>query len=169
VTQQQFRRQETADQGPGEEQRWAELADLALIVSREIQYRGYADERALPLTQSEGMVMRHLMREESAAPSRIATATGLLRTNLSAVLRGLERKGLIERQTNSDDRRGVAVSATERGRENFDLVRREWAATVAQAAGHDATDLDAAIALLTEVKDGMIRTRPPAPSDHPTA
>jgi DNA-binding MarR family transcriptional regulator len=169
VTQQQSRRQATADQRSGEQQQWAELADLALVISRELQYRGYTDERALPLTQSEGMVMRHLMREAPAAPSRIAMATGLLRTNLSTVLRGLERKGLIERQTNSDDRRGVTVSATARGRENYILVRREWAATVAEAAGHDTTRLEAALALLTDIKDGMIRTRPPGPSGHPTA
>ena len=31
-----------------------------LIIAREIQFRGYSDERAIPLSQSEGMVMRYL-------------------------------------------------------------------------------------------------------------
>ena len=149
--------------------RWADLADLALIISREIQYRGYTDEQALSLTQSEGMVMRYLLEVDAAAPSQIAVATGLQRTNLSATLRGLERKGLIQRQTNLDDRRGVSVTPTDRGRSNYALVRHEWATAVATAAGHDTTHLDAALALLTAVKDGLTATRPPTPSQHPPA
>ena len=153
----------------GDERRWADLADLALIISREIQYRGYTDEQALSLTQSEGMVMRYLLQFDAAAPSQIAAATGLQRTNLSTTLRGLEDKGLIQRQTNPNDRRGVTVSPTDRGRGNSALVRHEWATAVATAAGHDTTHLDAALTLLTAVKDGLTATRPPAPSQHPPA
>ena len=98
--------------GPGHEQRWAELADLVLIISREIQFRRYADERAVHLSQSEGMVMRYLKSDPAATPSRIAAATGLQRTNLSTVLRGLEEKGFIERHAHSDDGRGVTVHST---------------------------------------------------------
>lgn len=151
------------------EQPWAELADLVLAISREIQYRGYADERAQSLTQSEGVVMRYLLRSEPAAPSQIAAATGLQRTNLSAVLRGLERKGLVRRQANPEDGRGITVSATDEGRANYNLVRHEWATEVAEAAGHDAADLDTTLALLNRVKDGMQRDRPQRPSDHPPA
>jgi DNA-binding MarR family transcriptional regulator len=150
-----------------DERRWADLADLALIISREIQYRGYTDEQALSLTQSEGMVMRHLLQNDPAPPSQIAAATGLQRTNLSTVLRGLEHKGLIQRQANPDDGRGVTVSPTEHGRDNYALVRHEWAAAVAAAAGHDTAHLDAALALLTAVKDGLTATRPRTPARHP--
>ena len=118
-----------------DEERWADLADLALIISRELQYRGYTDERAVSLTQSEGMVMRYLLQGDPAAPSQVAAATGLQRTNLSTTLRGLEQKGLIQRQANPSDGRGVTVSATERGRSNYALVRREWATAVGAAAG----------------------------------
>ena len=149
------------------EQAWADLADLVLIISREIQFRGYTDERALSLTQSEGMVMRHLLQGEPAAPSQIAAATGLQRTNLSTVLRGLEHKGLIQRQAHPSDGRGVTVSATEHGHSNYALVRHEWATAVAAAAGKDTTNLDAAVALLTAVKDGLQSTRPRTPSAHP--
>ena len=149
--------------------RWAELADLALIISREIQYRGYADEQAIGLTQSEGMVMRYLLESEPAAPSQIAAATGLQRTNLSTTLRGLEHKGLITRQANPDDGRGVTVSPTDRGRANYVRVRREWATAVRRAAADDATHLDAALSLLTAVKDGLTADRPQNPSRHPPA
>ncbi|MFI6279242.1 MarR family winged helix-turn-helix transcriptional regulator [Streptomyces sp. NPDC050988] len=145
--------------GPDHEQRWAELADLVLIISREIQFRRYTDERAVHLSQSEGMVMRYLKSDPDAAPSRIAAATGLQRTNLSTVLRGLEEKGFIERRAHSADGRGVTVHSTERGRSNTTLVRQEWAAAVSDAANHDTEHLDAALTLLTAVETGLTRTR----------
>jgi DNA-binding MarR family transcriptional regulator len=152
-----------------DEERWADLADLALIISREIQFRGYTDERAISLTQSEGIVTRYLLQNDPAAPSQIAAATGLQRTNLSTTLRGLEQKGLIQRQANPADGRGVTVSLTELGRSNRALVRHEWAMTVSEAAGHDTTHLGAALTLLTTIKDGLAKTRPPTPSGHPPA
>jgi DNA-binding MarR family transcriptional regulator len=155
--------------GPDDEQRWAELADLVLIVSREIQFRGYTDERAIPLSPSEGMVMRHLQHDQAAPPSRIATATGLQRTNLSTVLRGLEHKGLIERRADPGDGRGVTVHTTERGRAHYSLVRREWATAVAAAAGHDTRQLDAALTLLTAVEAGLVRARPQTRTARPAA
>jgi len=154
---------------PGDERRWAELADLVLIISREIQFRGYTDERAVPLSPSEGMVMRHLQREPAASPNRIATATGLQRTNLSTVLGGLERKGLIERRADPGDGRGITVHTTELGRTNYALVRREWATTVSAAAGHDATHLDDAITLLTAMEAGLARNRPQTRADRPAS
>jgi DNA-binding MarR family transcriptional regulator len=145
-----------------DERRWAELADLVLIIAREISFRGYTDDRAIALTQSEGMVMRYLNSVAAAPPSRIAAATGLQRTNLSTVLRGLEDKGLVERRADPDDGRGVSVQATERGRTNYALVRREWASAVAEAAGRATGDLDAALALLRSIEAGLVSTRPRA-------
>jgi DNA-binding MarR family transcriptional regulator len=142
------------------DQRWADLADLVLIISREIQFRGYTDERALRLSPSEGMVMRYLQHDPAAPPSRIAAATGIQRTNLSATLRGLEDKGLIERHAGSSDGRGVTVHPTERGRSNYAIVRQEWATAVSAAADHDTSNLDAALTLLTAVERGLTKARP---------
>ncbi|MGN9838288.1 MarR family winged helix-turn-helix transcriptional regulator [Nonomuraea sp. H19] len=157
------------DLGSDTDPRWADLADLALIIAREIQFRGYTDERAVQLSPSEGMVMRHLQGDPAAPPSRIAAATGLQRTNLSAVLRGLESKGLIERHVCPDDRRGVTVHLTERGKANYAIVRQEWAAEVSAAAGRDTGDLDAALQLLRAVVDGLVAARPGAPNSKPAA
>jgi DNA-binding MarR family transcriptional regulator len=143
--------------------RWAELADLALIIAREIQFLGYRDPRAVPLTQSEGTVMRYLHDHDGAPPGRIAAATGLQRTNLSTVLRGLERKGLVERRTSPDDRRGATIHTTDQGRGNYALVRREWAAAVSHAADHDTDSLDTALTLLRDIRTGLIATRPDTP------
>jgi DNA-binding MarR family transcriptional regulator len=148
----------------GDQQRWAELADLVLIIAREIQFRGYTDRRAISLSQSEGMVMRYLQRQTGVAPTEIAAATGLQRTNLSTVLGGLERKRLIERRACAEDARGIAVHRTERGASNYALVRREWAEAVSAAADQDARNLDAALGLLRAVERGLVATRPRNPA-----
>jgi DNA-binding MarR family transcriptional regulator len=163
--------------GPGrarrsaDEEGWAELADLALVISRELQYRGYTDTRAVGLTQSEGMVMRYLLQNEAAAaaPSQIAAATGLQRTNLSTTLRGLDNKGLIQRLANPADGRGVTVSPTERGRANYAEARHEWATAIREAAANDDTHLLTTLTLLTTIKNGLTETRPQSPSRHPPA
>jgi DNA-binding MarR family transcriptional regulator len=147
------------DLGSDADRRWAQLADLVLIIAREIQFRGYSDERAVQLSPSEGMVMRHLQGDPAAPPSRIAAATGLQRTNLSTVLRSLEAKGLVERHVSPDDRRGVTVHLTQRGRTNYAVVRQEWAAAVSAAAGGDTGDLDTALKLLKAVETGLVAAR----------
>jgi DNA-binding MarR family transcriptional regulator len=145
------------------DQRWADLADLVLILSREIQYRGYRDPGAVPLTQSEGMVMRYLQDHPGTPPSRLADATGLQRANISAVLRGLERKGLTERHASPDDLRRADIYPTAHGRENYALVREEWAAAVSAAASHDTAGLTEALALLRKISASLTGSRPATP------
>ena len=138
---------------------WSGYADLILIIAREIQFRGYSDDGALSLTQSEGMVMRHLVAQASATPSQIAAATGLQRTNVSTVLRDLEGKGLIERHVDPADRRGVSVHRTQRGAENYALVRKEWGDAVS-AAGGDSSGLVTRFPFLRSIGAGLTSTRP---------
>jgi len=140
------------------EERWAEFADLVLIIAREIQFRGYATPDALSLSPSEGAVMRHLFRHPDSLPSQVAWSTGLQRSNLSTVLRGLEEKGLVERVPNAADGRAVHLHPTERAIRNYDVVRHEWAAEVAEAAGGDGRVEDA-LPLLKEIADGLVRLR----------
>jgi DNA-binding MarR family transcriptional regulator len=144
-------------------ERWAELADCVLIIAREIQFRGYKDPRAVPLTATEGMVMRYIQNHPITAPNQIAAAIGLQRSNLSTLMRDLERKGLIERTMSEGDRRGVTVRLTEAGRRNYLVVRREWAAAVAKAVENNARGLDGALGLLKDIAAGLIAMRPEKP------
>ena len=143
--------------------RWGELADRVLVIAREIQFRGYEDARAQPLTASEGMVMRYMQEHPRAAPNQVAAAVGLQRSNLSTLLRALEAKGLIERTTSQRDRRSVAIQLTERGRRNYLVARGEWAAAVSRAAENDARGLDTALVLLRQIADRLIAMRPAKP------
>jgi DNA-binding MarR family transcriptional regulator len=144
-------------------ERWAELADHVLIIAREIQFRGYQDPRAVPLTATEGMVMRYIQNHPITAPNQIAVAVGLQRSNLSTLMRDLERKGLIERTMSEGDRRGVTIRLTETGRRNYLVVQREWAAAVAKAVENDTRGLDGALGLLKDIADGLIAMRPEKP------
>jgi DNA-binding MarR family transcriptional regulator len=144
-------------------ERWAELADHVLIIAREIQFRGYRDPRAVPLTATEGMVMRYIQDHPITAPKQIAAAVGLQRSNLSTLMRDLERKGLIERTMSEGDHRGVTVRLAEAGRRNYLVVRREWAAAVAKAVEDDTRGLDGALGLLRDIAAGLIAMRPQTP------
>jgi DNA-binding MarR family transcriptional regulator len=140
------------------EDRWADFADLVLEIAREIQFRGYTSPEAVSLTPSEGTVMRYLFSHPGALSSQVASATGLQRSNLSAVLRGLEQKGLIERVPDPEDGRWVRIHPTPRAIRNYELVRREWASAVATAAKDDPT-VETVLPLLAEVHGGLVRLR----------
>jgi DNA-binding MarR family transcriptional regulator len=140
------------------EEQWADFADHVLEIARELQFRGYASPEAVSLTPSEGTVMRYLFPRPSALPSQVASATGLQRSNLSAVLRGLEEKGLIERVADPDDGRWVRIHPTARAIRNYELVRREWASAVASAAEDDPA-VETVLPLLAKVHGGLVRLR----------
>jgi DNA-binding MarR family transcriptional regulator len=140
------------------EEQWADFADHVLEIAREIQFRGYASPEAVSLTPSEGTVMRYLFPHPGALPSQVASATGLQRSNLSAVLRGLEKKGLIERVADPEDGRWVRIHPTPGAIRNYELVRREWASVVATAAGDDPA-VGTALPLLAKVHAGLVRLR----------
>ena len=127
-------------------------------MAREIQFRGYTSPEAVSLTPSEGTVMRYLFPHPGALPSQVAFATGLQRSNLSTVLRGLEEKGLIERVADPEDGRSVRVHPTQQAIRNYALARREWASAVAAAAERDP-DVEAALPLLANVRAGLVRQR----------
>jgi DNA-binding MarR family transcriptional regulator len=137
---------------------WAEFADHVLEIAREIQFRGYVSREAVSLSPSEGTVMRYLFPHPGALASEVAFATGLQRSNLSAVLRGLEEKGLIERVTDPADGRWVRVHPTPRAVRNYALVQSEWASAVEEAAEGDPA-VEVTLPLLAKVRAGLVRLR----------
>ena len=139
-------------------EQWADLADLVLEIAREVQFRGYRSPEAVSLTPSEGTVMRCLLPRPGALPSEVAFATGLQRSNLSAVLRGLEEKGLIERVPDPEDGRWVRIHPTPHAVRNFALVRQEWGSAVAAAAEDDPA-VEAALPLLAKIHHGLVGLR----------
>jgi DNA-binding MarR family transcriptional regulator len=140
------------------QEQWEAFADHVLEIARELQFRGYTSQDAVSLTPSEGTVMRFLFPHPGALPSEVASATGLQRSNLSTVLRGLEEKGMIERVADPADGRSVRIHPTSRAIHNYALVRREWALAVATAA-EGAPAVEAALPLLAKIRAGLVRSR----------
>jgi DNA-binding MarR family transcriptional regulator len=141
-----------------DEEQWAEFADHVLEIAREIQVRGYTSPEAVSLTPSEGTAMRYLFPHPGALPSEVAFATGLQRSNLSAVLRGLEEKELIERVADPEDGRWVRIHPTPKAVRNYEIVRREWGAAAAAAAEDDPA-VETVLPLLVRVRAGLVRLR----------
>ena len=142
---------------PSDEQ-WADFADLVFFISREISYGGYVSDEAISLSPSEGVVMRYLFRHPGAIPSKIAEAAGLQRSNLSTVLRSLEKKEVLERRPSAEDAREVHIYPTPRGKSNYALVRKEWSRRISDAVG-DTGDIADTIALLRKVQAGLVNLR----------
>lgn len=151
--------QEAQQQGD----RWADLADLILTISREIQVRGYAAPEAHSLTTSEAAVMRHLQQEPSTGMTDLINATGLLRTNLSTVLKSLDEKGLIERRVRAENRREITVHRTQRGLRNYEVVRHEWSNLISHAARPGDAGIGQALELLSSIRDGLVAERTSKP------
>lgn len=148
----------SSPRGKGNAEEWADLGDLVLEIAREIQFRDYESLEAVSLSPSEGTVMRHLLSHQGALSSEVAFATGLQRSNLSTVLRGLEEKGLIERRADPGDGRFVRIHPTPAALRNYELVRGEWGSALRAAAATDPS-LASVLPLLSKIKSGLVRRR----------
>ena len=83
-------------------------------------------------SHGEMFVVHQLMLHGTMTPSLLADALHATSGRVSTLLSAMERKGLVERRPDSDDRRVVLVSLTdagrERGRASMDEARAavEW-------------------------------------------
>jgi len=76
--------------------------------------------RARELTHEQGFVLGYLVRNPGAIQRDIARMTRTSAASVSSLLRGLERRGLVARRTESGDERSKRVYATDAGAELID-------------------------------------------------
>lgn len=74
-----------------------------------------ANQSQLELTQAEAHVLAFLNTRSAARLNEIHEAFGHRRSTLTSVLDRLEKRDLIERTSDPDDRRGVVVALTPAG------------------------------------------------------
>ena len=67
-------------------------------------------------SKGEPFIIRELEFKGAQTPSQLATALKVTSGRISTLLAALEKKGLIEREVDPDDRRIVHVNLTEQGR-----------------------------------------------------
>lgn len=133
----------------------AELADLVLVLARDLAQ--VAGDDVVALTPTEAAVIRCIDRHPAATPSAVAEATGLHRSNLSVTLRSLEAKGMVHRSHDDRDRRSVLLLPTPLAHEQVARLRKAWAARVAEGLGAGAhhQGVEAAVALLSHLEAGL--------------
>lgn len=97
------------------EELWANVGSHKSVMQRELT-RG---------THGELFVMRQLAHCGTMTPSRIASALRASSGRVSTVLSTLEKKGMVTRESDPDDRRVVRVRLTDAGRERVSEDMRE--------------------------------------------
>lgn len=142
------------------------LADLILRIARSVEPHRFG---LAPLTDTEAAVLHWIDAHPGASPSATAAATQLQKSNVSAALKCLETHGLIARARDERDARLVRLSTTPQARRNIDHLHAEWARCLSEALDGDLSGVDDALAVLTRIDLGLLRTgdRSPDPGRKP--
>lgn len=109
------------------------LAELVVDIAREIQLRAAQSTPVVPLTPTQGQVMRYVHNHAGCSASDIADGAGLQRANVSTALRELRRRGYLTSRRADDDGRAIRIEATPLADETIIRLRASWASLVAGA------------------------------------
>jgi len=129
-----------------------ELFELIMTANRRLYLNPSVESALTVLTKTEVLVMGSIRSLDQPTPSEVAMDTGLSRSNLSTVLRSLERKGLVTRTRSADDRRVVYLAPTEMALRSFTEIHDVWRRVLRPALG-DHPDLEAAVRVLRIFSD----------------
>lgn len=140
------------DENRGEQ--LADLAHLVLSVARDIKMAGRVNSSIIEVTELESLVMGCVQGNPGIGPSKIRARIGLRSSNVSPVLRSLERKGMIERIPDPRDRRATGIYPTPLARQNLAKVRAQWAALLDDYVD-TGTDIAPTIDLLHVINEAI--------------
>lgn len=76
------------------------------------------------LSKNQPMVIKIIGMEGEMMPSTIGKYTGMEKSSLTRMVDDLEKKGIVSRNTDPDDRRKVLVSLTEKGLEYYNCLNK---------------------------------------------
>jgi DNA-binding MarR family transcriptional regulator len=76
-------------------------------------------------TMSIGFALLNIHTEEGTAATKIAPMMGLEARSLTRLLKSMEEKGLIYRETDKNDKRSVRIMLTKEGKKNKEKAREE--------------------------------------------
>jgi DNA-binding MarR family transcriptional regulator len=110
-----------------------------------------------PLSLTEGRVLYELAQRERATASELAQELGLDTGYLSRILKGFERRDLIERHVSPRDGRQVILALTERGREMFGTINARARDEIAALLGAmEVSDQARLVAALETVENLLV-------------
>jgi DNA-binding MarR family transcriptional regulator len=76
------------------------------------------------LSKNQPMVIKIIGMEGEMMPSTIGKYTGMEKSSLTRMVDDLEKKGIVSRNTDPDDRRKVLVSLTKKGLEYYNCLNK---------------------------------------------
>ena len=79
------------------------------------------------LTSGQPKVLEYLLSHDGSVQKELATACYIEPATLTSVLNGMEKKGLIQRKTESQNRRSLHVYLTPKGRTQAQEVNKAFA------------------------------------------
>ncbi|WP_251453930.1 MarR family winged helix-turn-helix transcriptional regulator [Microbacterium sp. Marseille-Q6648] len=114
-----------------------QLAEVIVDVAREIQLRATQITPVVPLTPTQGQVMRYVHKNPGCSASDIADGARLQRANVSTALRELRARGYLTSLRDEHDGRAIRITATALADATIaklteswaDLIRRAWEAS----------------------------------------
>lgn len=87
-----------------------------LLIAKDLRTGLDRDFAPFGLTGQQASVLVHCIRLKGTGPSRLAAEVGTDTAGITGLIDQLEKKGLVKRQANSEDRRAVNVEPTPEGR-----------------------------------------------------
>lgn len=116
------------------------------------------------LTSGQFSLMMALNRDKPAPLGQIASLLAMDRTTLTANLKPLDRRGLLERTSDPEDRRGRWLALSGEGRRHLAVALPIWVATHqaidAELAAVGAEGLRAGLAVLAQPPSGKLQPIP---------
>ncbi len=133
-----------------------ELADLILAVGRQIyaSKEFSAEFAGQSWTPLESAVMRFIDRNPGTSAGAAAEATQLISSNFSRALRGLEKKGLVRRDTDAADGRRARLYPTERAQRNLRQLHDIWSRLLDGVIA-DPAEIDQTASTLRRIETGL--------------
>lgn len=107
------------------------INDVSRLLHDEMRSR----ERALGIKSGYRLFLFHLTKEDGVSQYHLANKTHLKAPTISLTLQNMERDGLVERRTNSEDLRQTLVYLTPAGRALDTRFRESIDAVDAQISG----------------------------------
>lgn len=133
-----------------------ELADLIHGVGRQLPLPN--DLQPGPCTPVEITVMRYVHRNPGTSARAAAKATLLPSSNFSRVVRGLEAKGLVRREADLRDARGVRLHPTDLAEQNMKRLHDVWSRSL-EGILEDVDIVKALNAALRQIEAKLVERR----------
>ncbi|MEB2704030.1 MarR family winged helix-turn-helix transcriptional regulator [Citrobacter koseri] len=132
-----------------------ELADTTLHIARKL--RAYPLQRTgfVPISPLEALVMLHVYKRPGVSPSDLAQELALRSSNAATALRGLVKKGQVERRADPEDKRVARLYLTPTAEEAIVTVRCMWKELLSQADISEE-DLHIAVKVLTTINSTLV-------------